>query len=178
MYRLYLHPLFHSHWIVAFSHWLQATSFISGITSSNYVFPFVQLAHFTGLSLWVGTSIAFDFRLLGYGQSKTPAKLLTTLIAWNWVGLIIAIFGGVILFGTAAANYVVNAAFELKLGFLIPAGILLHIYIQAKTGEWSQYPEPPGIAKLFGLVEMVWWLGVVTAAVSIPYSNLQEISYR
>lgn len=169
MYSGYLHQLFYSAWIVAFSNWLQNTSFMLGIARSDWAFPFVQLTHFTGLSLWVGTSIAFDFRLLGYGKSKTPSELLTTLFAWNWAGLIIAICGGLTLFGTAAGSYIFNAAFELKLGFLVPIGVLLHIYIQAKTKAWSQEPELPGIAKTFGVIEMIWWLGVVTSAVSIPY---------
>ena len=156
--------------IVRFSHWLQNTPFILGVTSSDWSFPFVQATHFTGLSLWVGTNVILDLRLLGVIKSRqTPKKLSDTLFAWNWTGLAIAILGGATLCGVSAGGYIVNPAFRLKLGVLIPLGLILHIIVQCKVKSWSKTPEIPGIAKLAGVTELLLWFGVATAAVAIPY---------
>jgi hypothetical protein len=73
------------------------------------------------------------------------------------------------LFSTAALTYVRNPSFDVKLSMLIPAGLILHIVNQRKVRKWGETPETPGIAKLAGLVELLLWLSVVSAAVLIPY---------
>ena len=158
------------HSLLAFAHWLQNSSWGLSIAGSEWSYPVVQMLHFTGLSLWVGTNIALDLRLMGVGKGRqTPGELSDTLFVWNWIGLAIAVIGGFLLFSVAAGGYVVNPAFQLKLAVLLPLGLILHIIVQQKAHAWSQTPEPPGIAKLAGLTELLLWFGVATAAVAIPY---------
>ena len=40
--------------------------------------------------------------------------------------------------------------------------------VQQKTSTWGQTPETPAVAKFAGLVELLLWISVVTAAVEIP----------
>jgi hypothetical protein len=156
--------------LVAFCHWLQNTPFILSLASSDWAYPPVQATHFTGLSLWVGTNIALDLRLLGIGKPRqTISELSNALFVWNWIGFGIAVIGGFLLFGVSAGGYVVNPAFRIKLGVLIPLGLVLHIVNQRKARAWSQTPEPPPAAKLSGLLELLLWAGVAVAAVSIPF---------
>ncbi|MGD0963090.1 MAG: hypothetical protein ABSA57_04215 [Candidatus Acidiferrales bacterium] len=158
------------HFVIAFARWVQSTRLGVGILESTWAFPYVQLTHFTGLSLFVGTNLALDLRLMGIGKrSQTAAQLADSLFAWNWVGFAIGITGGFMLFSTAALTYVANPSFDIKLSMLIPAGLVLHIINQQKARTWGQTPETPGIAKLAGFIELLLWLSVVTAAVLIPY---------
>jgi hypothetical protein len=153
-----------------FCHWFQNTPYILYFAGSDWAFPFVQLTHFTGLSLWVGTNVILDLRLMGVIKGdQTPAELSDTLFAWNWTGLAIAVLGGVTFFGIAAGGYIVNPAFRVKLGLLIPIGLILHIIVQKKVKSWSKTPEVPSIGKWVGFTEMLLWFGVATAAVLIPY---------
>lgn len=156
--------------ILAFANWLQNTPMALAVGGSDWAYPYVQLTHFTGLSLWVGTSVAFDVRLLGFGKERqSPAELLDALFVWNWIGLGLTIVGGFLLFSIAAASFVSNLAFRAKLGILIPLALALHIFVQVKARAWSETPDPPAAAKLAGLVELLLWLSVAAAAVSIPY---------
>jgi hypothetical protein len=128
------------------------------------------MIHFTGLSLWVGTNLALDLSLLGVGRRRqTPAELSDTLFVWNWIGLAIAVTGGFMLFATAATSFIINPAFRLKLGILIPVALILHIVVQWIARTWCQTMEAPAFAKVLGLLEMLLWIGVATAAVSIPF---------
>ena len=154
---------------MAIAKWLQGTWWALDISGSTWAYPFVQMTHFSGLSLWVGTNLALDLRLLGIGKKRqTASQLSDALFAWNWLGFCIAVAGGFMLFASAATKYIPNPAFEIKLGILIPAGIILHIVNQQKSRTWGQTSETPMAAKLAGLLELLIWFSVITAAVSIP----------
>jgi len=156
--------------LVTFGDWLQHRSFALAVATSDWAYPFVQATHFTGLSLWVGTTVATDLSLMGVGnQYQTPVQLLNVLFIWNWVGFCIAVLGGFLLFSASAATYLINPAFLIKLGILIPAALILHIVIQQKMGQWGQQLKRPRAATIAGWVELLFWISVVTAAVSIPY---------
>jgi len=107
---------------------------------------------------------------MGMGnQYQSPLQLFNALFVWNWIGFCIAVLGGFLLFSAAAATYVINPAFLTKLGFLIPVALILHIVIQTKMREWGQQPTMPRVPRIAGSVELLFWILVVTAAVSIPY---------
>jgi hypothetical protein len=154
---------------MAFAKWLQGTWWALDISGSTWAYPFVQMTHFSGLSLWLGTNLSLDLRLLGIGKKRqTASQLSDSLFAWNWVGFCIAVAGGFMLFASAATKYVPNPAFEIKLGILVPLGIILHIINQVKSRNFVQTSETPMVAKVMGLLEFLIWFSVITAAVSIP----------
>jgi hypothetical protein len=154
---------------MAFAKWIESTRWALAISGSDWAYPFVQWTHFSGLSLWLGTNLAVDFRLLGVGRKNQSAgELSAALFVWNWLGFAIALTGGFMLFASSATQYIPNPAFDLKVGILIPLALILHVVIQLKARAWSATPDPPLFARLAGLLELLLWLGVVTAAVSIP----------
>ena len=154
--------------LLTLGQWLESTSFGTAVRNTVWGYPYVQWIHFTGLSLWVGTIVAVDLRLLGLaGRRHTAAELADQLLPWTWTGLGIAVLGGFLLFSSIATSYVQNAAFQVKVPLLL-VGIAYHIVIQGKVGQWGQAPDTPPVAKLAGLIELMLWLGVVTAATYIP----------
>jgi len=85
--------------LVAFAKWLEGTPWGTGVRTSLWAYPFTQLVHFTGLSIWLGTNLALDLRLLGIGKKReTAAQLREDLFAWNWIGFCIVVLGGFLLF--------------------------------------------------------------------------------
>ena len=48
-----------------FANWLENTYMGASIAGSLWAYPYVQLLHFSGLSLWLGTTITIDLHLLG-----------------------------------------------------------------------------------------------------------------
>jgi hypothetical protein len=154
----------------SFAEWLQNTGPAMWVATSTWAYPFVQLTHFTGLSIWLGTNVGLDLHLLGVGKRRqTSAEFLRGIIVWNWIGLAIAVLGGFTLFSTAATTFIQNPAFQIKLAALIPMALIWHIVVQVKTFSWGQTREVPGVAKFAGLVEIMLWVFVATAAADIPY---------
>lgn len=155
--------------ILSFGRWLQNTPWALSITGSDWAYPFVQLIHFSGLSLWVGTILAVDFRLLGFGNSRqTPAQLSESVFVWNWIGFGVALAGGFMLFACSAESYLRNPAFLVKIGLLVPVGLIWHIVVQRKARSWNTPSHLPMVAKLAGSVELLLWVCVAAAAVLIP----------
>jgi hypothetical protein len=149
--------------------WLEGTPWGVGVRTSLWAYPFTQLVHFTGLSIWIGTNIALDLRLLGWGKKReTAAQLREDLFAWNWAGFGIVLLGGLLLFSASATTFLVNVAFRWKLGLFVPLALLWHIMVQWKARDWGMTQETPAIAKLAGLTEILLWICVITAAVEIP----------
>jgi hypothetical protein len=155
--------------VVAFCQWLESTWWGTGVRTTIWGYPYIQLIHFTGLSMWLGTNLALDLRLLGVGQKRqTAAELRNALFAWNWIGFCIVVLGGFLLFSSTAATFVVNPAFRVKLGIFVPLALAWHIFVQWKARTWGQTPDPPPVARLAGLTEVLLWVCVITAAVEIP----------
>src|ERR1700691_4008198 len=103
--------------LVTFAKWLEGTPWGVGVRTSLWAYPFTQLIHFTGLSIWLGTNLALDLRLLGVGKRReTAAQLADDLFVWNWIGFCIVLLGGFLLFSSSASSFVFNIAFRWKLG--------------------------------------------------------------
>jgi hypothetical protein len=155
--------------MVAFSKWLESTPWGEWVRITLWGYPFVQMIHFSGLSLWLGTNVAVDLRLLGLGRGRqTAAELSESLFTCNWIGFCIVVLGGFLLFSATATVFIVNIAFRYKLGIFVPLALAWHIVVQRKTRIWGRTPDVPAVAKFAGLMEILLWLCVITAAVEIP----------
>ena len=154
--------------LLSFCKWLQNSPLGLAVGGTLWGYPFVQLVHFFGLSLWVGTIAMLDLRLLGIaGRTQGIAEFSEQLFPWTWTGLCIVLAGGLMLFSAAAASYLDNPAFQIKFP-LVLTGIAVHIVILMKVPQWDRSPSIPPMAKIAGLLELSLWLGVITAAVMIP----------
>jgi hypothetical protein len=151
-----------------FARWLQDSVVATGVRTSA-IYPFIQTLHFVGLSLWLGTNLIVDLRILGIGnRNRTAADVSNSLFAWNWIAFCIVVAGGFLLFAGTSTLYVINPAFQYKLGLFIPLALTWHIVVQQKVRDWGQKLETSAGAKLGALLEIALWLCVVSAAVEIP----------
>jgi len=149
--------------------WLETSPWGYPVRTSLWLYPFIQLIHFAGLSMWIGTSLALDMRLMGVGpKRRTAAELHEQLFAWNWIGFGIVVLGGFLLFSSAASTFLENTPFIWKLVHFVPCALLTHIVVQVKAPAWGRQESTPPVAKLAAVLEVSLWLCVATAAVLIP----------
>lgn len=155
--------------LLAFGKLLQSTPWGAGVRTSLWAYPYVQLIHFTGLSLWLATNITVDLRLLGvWKRRQTAAELNNALLLWNWTAFCIVVLGGFMLFSASAVQYLRNPAFQFKLGLFVPMALIWHIVVQRKAPVWGKEAETLPMGKIAGLIEILLWICVVSAAVEIP----------
>lgn len=154
--------------LLAFCKWLQSTSLGHAVGSTLWAYPYVQLIHFSGLSLWVGTIVILDLRLLGLTlRSQSVVELADQLFPWKWTGFGIAVIGGISLFSATATTYFRNPAFRVKFP-LVLTGVAYHLFVQHNIPKWARDGSVPIRARLAGFFDLAIWLGVITAAVNIP----------
>ncbi|HEV2715293.1 MAG TPA: hypothetical protein VGU64_08520, partial [Terriglobales bacterium] len=125
--------------VLACCRWLEDTPWGVTIRGSSWMYPVVLWVHFIGLSMWLGTSLTVDLRLMGVGaRRQTAVELSNGLFAWNWIGFAVAFLGGFLLLSAEATTYVTNTGFWLKLAVLTPLALMWHVVVQKKARAWTR----------------------------------------
>jgi len=136
------------------------------------MYPVVLWVHFIGLSMWLGTSLAVDLRLMGVGaRRQTAVELSNGLFSWKWIGFGVTFVGGFLLLSAEATTYVTNTSIRLKLALLTPLALTWHLVFQKNTRAWTQNEHTSAIGKWAGLIEFLFWISVVTASVGFLLTN-------
>src|SRR5438132_6989678 len=158
--------------VLACCRWMENTPWGVTIRASSWMYPVVLWVHFIGLSIWLGTSLTVDLRLMGVGERRlTAAELSNGLFAWNWIGFGVAFLGGFLLLSAEATTYVSNTAFNLKLAVVAPLALMWHVVVQKKAQPWTQTGHTSAIGRWAGLIEFLLWISVVAASVGFLLTN-------
>lgn len=144
--------------------WLEDTAIAGSIRTIPWLYPALETGHYIGLSLLVGGIMLIDLRVLGVARSL-PLKSMIGLLPFVWAGLVINAFTGSMLFIYGATNFGPNGAFQLKMLFMVLAGLnalAFDLAVRRSGGEWVAADRPPGHVKGFATSSLVFWLCVVT----------------
>jgi hypothetical protein len=151
--------------------WLEGTAIAEAIRTIRWMYPAFETAHYIGLSFLVGGIMLIDLRVLGVARSL-PLKSMIGLLPWVWAGFIINVTTGTLLFIYGATGFGTNAAFWLKMGFMVLAGLNALAFQLATTRasyDWVAADRPPVAVKSFATLSFVLWLCVVTTGRWMAY---------
>jgi hypothetical protein len=71
------------HGLMVFCQWLEHTHIATTIRESLWLYPFIQLIHFSGLSLWIATIAIVDLHFLGVlGRHHPGGQFAQQLLPW------------------------------------------------------------------------------------------------
>ncbi len=144
----------------------------SSIRSSTWLFPTIESVHIVGLALVIGSVMWLDFRLLGLSKRASVVDVSKTVMPTTWIGFVIAVITGVLLFTSEAAMCYTNLAFRLKMLMLLLIGVNAGCYeflARHKKQEWGVERSTPFSAKMTAAVSLTLWCGVVVAGRWIAY---------
>lgn len=131
------------------------------LRQSTWGYPLVNAGHILGVALLVGSIVPLDLRLLGAWRTYPLIPFLHVLRLTAAVGLGLAIICGLLLFATAAADYVRSPWFQFKMGFVF-LGVLNALFLLRVTESESIRNVPlcsamPITLQVGALISLVIW---------------------
>jgi hypothetical protein len=157
-----------------FMSWLETTSLSVAFHESIWSFPIVESVHVLGLCLFLGMAVLTDLRLIGLSFRRVPVSdVMARLLPWTWVGAIIMVASGTVLFLNTPVRYYTNIFLRVKFVMLFLAVInawVFHSGIFRRVAKWDRELPTPKYARFAGAVSLVLWGGVVVAGRMIAYN--------
>jgi hypothetical protein len=138
---------------------------------SKWGWPTVQIFHFLGLSMLVGAIFMFDLRMLGLAKG-IPIGALHKLIPWGIAGYLLNLVTGFMFVTAAPDQYVYNSAFQLKMLFMILAGLNILVFYSFAFRQ-ARLVGPGGsapfLAKLAAGSSLFLWTGIIVMGRMIAF---------
>lgn len=127
------------------------------IRESLWGYPIVLSSHAVGMATVMGVVIVLNMRVLGYAKGLSiPA--FDKIFVIGWLGFIINLVSGLILFAGTASSYFFQGAFQLKIGSIVLGGILMKLVMNAVRANKS-----PAQQKTLAIACLVCWTtGMIT----------------
>ena len=88
------------------------------------------------------------------------------LSRWAWAGFIIQLISGFLLFASEASKLYANLPFRLKMILIVIAGaniLFFHYAPIAPSTRWDASAVAPVAARVFGVLSILLWFGIVAA---------------
>jgi hypothetical protein len=150
---------------------MEGTALAAFVRTVPWVYPAVETAHYIGLAFLVGAILLIDLRLLGFARALPLASMIG-LLPWVWVGFVINVISGSIMFIYGATNFGVNPAFWLKMSFVVLAGANAFVFSRAaarSSSQWLDSDSVPPFVKAVATASLVLWVCVVTTGRWMAY---------
>jgi hypothetical protein len=139
---------------------------------SVWLYPAANVGHILALTIFVGSVMMMDARLLGAFRDVAPGVYLgrvRTLAIAGFLGMIIT---GSVLFAAEATHVATNPVFRLKL-VLIALGLANALFFELFAARGVRTLPArigtPFIARLSAVVSLIVWFSVAAAGRLIAY---------
>jgi hypothetical protein len=157
-----------------FVEWLNEIPSSIALRESVWMYPIVESVHVLSLTLFVGTSVLWDLRLMGVLFKPVPiAETQQRLMPWMTAGFVVMIASGFVLFYGDPLRFYLNIFFRIKVVLLLLAGLNAYFFHASPWGRdlkaWDLAPTPFR-ARLAGSLSLVLWAGIITAGRMIAYN--------
>jgi len=151
--------------------WLEGTFIANAIRTIPWLYPMFETGHYIGLSLLVGGIMLIDLRVLGFARAL-PLRSMIGLLPFVWIGFLINVFTGSMLFIYGATNFGPNRAFQVKMAFMVLAGLnalAFDLAVRRSGSSWVAADRPPTFVKGVATLSLFFWVCVVTTGRWMAY---------
>jgi hypothetical protein len=159
--------------LLRFCEWLASTPGSIALHNSLYVYLIVSTVHVVTLSVFVGTAVMLDLRLLGATMQGVPvSEVAARLRPWTVAGFVLMVVSGALLFYANPTPRYQNIFFRAKMLMLVLAGVnawVFHKTVSRRVAEWDLDPVPPRRARMAGGLALVLWAAMIMSGRMIAY---------
>jgi hypothetical protein len=135
------------------------------IGSHPWLYPGLEVVHLLGVALLVGNLVAFESRVLGWGQALPLQALARLSLVLALCGFGLAALSGLLMFAAHPGEMLANRSFVLKMGLLVLAGTNAALF-HARAG----LQRMDRLARVQTLASLGLWIGAMIAGRWIAYA--------
>lgn len=151
--------------------WLQMSWLAQLSLNYPWFFPTMEILHFLGLCLLIGSLGLIDLRLLGFAK-RLSIPALHDLLPWSFVGFGINLASGTCMFAANVDMYYPNIVFRVKMLLIILAGLnalLFKLTVAPKYAVLGPDANASLLAKGIAASSLFLWVSVILAGRLLPY---------
>src|SRR5690606_13987978 len=142
---------------MGFLEWYENGPLGAFIRESLWGYPITLSSHAVGMATVMGVVVVLCLRVLGFAP-RLSVSAFDKLLIVGWVGFIINLVSGLILFAGTTTTYFFQGTFQLKIGAILLGGILMTFVLGAVRDN-----KPLATQKLLALACIACWTtGMVT----------------
>jgi hypothetical protein len=149
---------------------ISETALVRWAAESDWGYPIVLTTHAIGMGLVVGILLMFDLRVLGVA-ARIPFAAIRSYFRVAWIGLVINVCSGTLLFFINYTAFLHNTAFLTKLSLLVAAGGGTWLLAREVTSAGNVASRR---AQVIAAVCVVLWLGAIVAGRIVGYTSVPE----
>lgn len=141
------------------------------VLSTYWLWPLLEIIHFIGLSLLLGSMLVVDLRLAGFLR-QINLQSMQGLLPWAAAGFMMNLVSGVLFFFGDPARYSINIGFQIKMILVLVAGLNVLVFalkIRPLIADWDPHGDTTVLAKTVAWVSLAVWTGVLLLGRLIPY---------
>lgn len=144
--------------------WIEESALGIYVREGLWGFAIALSMHAVGMAMVLGVVVVTNLRVLGYVK-EIPVLSYTGLFLTAWLGFIINLASGLMLYASHATEYTFQLVFMLKLGLLLLGGILMKVMmVQIRADK-----EPLRIKIISGIC-LASWVGAVITGRLMAYA--------
>lgn len=133
------------------------------IRESLWGYPITLSSHGVGFALVVGVVVALNMRVLGFARGIS-VQAFDGIFIVGWIGFIINLVSGLVLFAGSASQYIFQGSFQLKIGAIIVGGILMKVVMNA-----IREGKNPAVVKAYSIACIAAWATAVITGRLMAY---------
>ena len=138
---------------------IQNSAVAHAVSKSNHmVGAGLQIVHVLGVILLLASIVLISLRLLGLAFAQQPiSKVGRDATRLIWLGLVLTVASGTLMFVSSPRMYYYNPAFELKMLLLIAAVLVQALLLRRVSANDSPTPT---LARTTVALSLASWFGV------------------
>jgi hypothetical protein len=158
--------------------WMEGLPTSDWITTSDWGFPIMLVFHSIGLAAVVGILLMLDLRVLGYAR-LAPLSAFERLMSVAWIGFLVNLASGTLLFMADASRLIVNWPFLTKMSCVVLGGIVsAMLWRRLRNGILTPPVTAPqttesfqidNISRALAIISIFLWVGAITFGRLIAY---------
>lgn len=142
------------------------------IKSRSWVWPTLEMVHFLGLCMVLGSLLIVDLSVIGFAKGIS-LRLVDKFIIVTLIGFALNLATGTLFFIGDPARYLVNIAFQIKILLIALAGInALYFTFKIRpkiSAGANNFGDLSAKARISTGLSLTFWTSIIILGRFIPY---------